>query len=99
MSNHDFFNLYIVCWILYLVFVYVYGYRNKLEPTILTFSHVLPSTIALTMIYIFVIKHGASTAQFVAGLMKDLSYGLCGQTFFCLIFFSHLQTHAYMSSW
>ena len=67
MENRTLFVAYLVVWIPYVVGLHGYGRWKRLGQGAVALSHAVPSFVAITMAYIFVIGHGATVRQFVAG--------------------------------
>jgi len=67
MENSTIFFAYLATWLGYLIAAFVFARRKKLHWGIVSMSHVAPSAVAALMIYVFLIKGGATVAQFVAG--------------------------------
>lgn len=67
MENRLLFIAYLVVWLSYVVGLHVYAYWRRLGQGVVTLSHAAPSLVAITMAYIFLLGHGATVRQFVAG--------------------------------
>jgi hypothetical protein len=73
MENRAILEVYLAIWLVYLVGIYAYSIWRRKGVAIATCSHLVPSSVALSMAYIFLIKHGATVAQFVAGDERGFS--------------------------
>ena len=67
MENKTIFFTYLASWCVYLIAAYVWGHRRRLNLGVVSVSHLVPSAVAIIMIYVFLIGRGATVAQFVAG--------------------------------
>ncbi len=67
MENRSLFIAYLVVWMPYVVGLHGYGRWKRLGQGAVALSHAAPSLVAITMAYIFLIGHGATVRQFVAG--------------------------------
>lgn len=67
MENRTILFAYLACWCVYLIAGYVWGHCRRLHLGAVTVSHLVPSAVAIIMIYVFLIGRGATVAQFVAG--------------------------------
>ncbi len=67
MENRTLFIAYLVVWLPYVVGIHSYGQWRRLNQAVVTLSHAAPSVVAVTMAYIFLLGHGATVRQFVAG--------------------------------
>jgi hypothetical protein len=67
MENRAILEVYLVVWLAYFIGIYAYSIWCHKGIAIATCSQFVPSSVALSMDYIFVIKHGATVAQFAAG--------------------------------
>jgi hypothetical protein len=67
MENRTLFIAYLVVWLPYVVGLHAYASWRRLGHGIVTLSHAGPSLVAITMAYIFLLGHGATVRQFVAG--------------------------------
>lgn len=67
MENRTIFFAYLAGWCTYLAAAYVWGHRRRLHLGVVFVSHIVPSAVAIIMIYVFLIGGGATVAQFVAG--------------------------------
>ena len=67
MENRTLFIAYLVVWLLYVMGLHAYASWRRLGHGIVTLSHAVPSLVAITMAYIFLLGHGATVRQFVAG--------------------------------
>jgi len=59
---------------LYVIGIHWYAQWKRLNHPIVILSHAAPSVVAVLMTYIFLIRHGATVAQFVTG--SDEGMGL-----------------------
>ncbi|MBM3969151.1 MAG: hypothetical protein FJ302_04720 [Planctomycetes bacterium] len=66
MENKSILIAYLVTWSLYVIGVHVFGKWKRLEKTNIVLSHSVPSAVAISMTFIFLIGHGATVRQFVA---------------------------------
>ncbi|MBC8202199.1 MAG: hypothetical protein H8E91_00050 [Planctomycetes bacterium] len=64
MSRHSFLLLFLACWGVCLVGIHYFGYRKKLDQVVLVLSHLVPSVVAIVMVYFFVVKKLPTVAQF-----------------------------------
>jgi hypothetical protein len=67
MENRSIFIAFLVAWALYVPTIHVASARMRIRLSVSTLSHLVPTIIALGMICIFLIGHGATVRQFVAG--------------------------------
>lgn len=67
MENRSLFIAYLVVWIPYVVGLHGYAWWRRLGHGVVVLSHAAPSLVALGMAYIFLLGHGATVRQFVAG--------------------------------
>jgi hypothetical protein len=67
MENRTLFIAYLVVWLPYVVGLHAYAYWRRLGQGVVTLSHAAPSIVAIMMAYIFLLGHGATVRQFVAG--------------------------------
>lgn len=57
----------LVLWLLSVAAVHGYAHRQRLPHPFVVLSHLVPSLVALVMIRVFIVGHGALVAQFAAG--------------------------------
>lgn len=67
MENRSLFIAYLVVWMPYAVGLHGYAWWRRLSHGAIVLSHAAPSLVAMTMAYIFLIGHGVTVRQFVAG--------------------------------
>jgi len=67
MENRTIFLVYLTTWCGYLIAVHGLAYRRRLGLGVVSASHFAPTTVALAMGYIFLIRRGVTVAQFAAG--------------------------------
>ena len=67
MENRSILLVYLACWLLYIAGIYGYGFFRRASLAATTASHLVPTAIALSMAYIFLLAGGATVAQFAAG--------------------------------
>lgn len=67
MENRTLFIAYLLVWLPYVVGLHAYAHWQRLAHGSVTLSHAAPSLVAITMAYIFLLGHGATVRQFVAG--------------------------------
>lgn len=70
MQDRSIFLAFLTCWGLYLVAVYGYSLFRQASLIAATASHIVPTATAMMMIRIFIVGHGSTIAQFVAGSDK-----------------------------
>ena len=61
MQNGTIFFAYLTCWVVYLIAAYVWGHRKQLSLGLVSVSHFVPSAVAVSMIYVFLICRGTNT--------------------------------------
>ena len=67
MENRNLLIAFLVVWAAYLFVVHIWAWRKQLPVARIIASHVVPSAVAISMTYIFIISGGSTIAQFVAG--------------------------------
>ena len=67
MENRTLFIAYLLVWFPYVVGIHVYAHRRRLTHGSVSLSHAVPSLVAILMTWIFLLGHGATVRQFVAG--------------------------------
>jgi len=67
MENRLLFITYLAAWVAYLLLIYGTSWYKRMPFAVTSLSHVIPSSVALAMGYIFLVRGGATVAQFVAG--------------------------------
>jgi len=67
MEDREILIHYLVVWVPYVLCVHGYAWGGRLRQWIATLSHAGPSLVAVSMTYVFLIRHGATVAQYVAG--------------------------------
>lgn len=67
MENRTLFITFLVLWLPYVAGLHAYAYWKRLGQGVVLVSHAAPSLVAVTMAYIFLLGHGATVRQFVAG--------------------------------
>jgi hypothetical protein len=67
MENRQILISYLIVWLPYVVCVHGYAWGGRLRQSVAALSHAAPSLVAISMTYIFLIRQGATVAQFVAG--------------------------------
>lgn len=67
MENRTILIVYLVTWCAYVIAAHLWAQRKRLHLGAIMASHAVPSAVALTMTYVFMIAGGATVAQFVAG--------------------------------
>jgi len=72
MENRTLFITYLVVWLPYVLGLHAYAYRRRLGQGVVTLSHAAPSLVAIAMAYIFLLGHGATVRQFVAGSERGM---------------------------
>jgi hypothetical protein len=72
MENRELLVIYAWAWIFYVVGIHRYAQWKRLSHPILVVSHAAPSLVAISMTYIFLISHGATVRQFVAGSERGM---------------------------
>ncbi len=66
MENRALFIAYLMAWLLYVAGIHGYALQRRLAQAAVALSHGVPSLVAISMAYIFLIGHGATVRQFVA---------------------------------
>jgi ABC-type dipeptide/oligopeptide/nickel transport system permease component len=72
MENRTLFVVYLAVWLPYVAGLHAYGWWRRLGQGGVALSHAMPSLVAMTMAYIFLIGHGATVRQFVAGSERGM---------------------------
>lgn len=72
MENKSIFISYLLTWILYIAGIHAYGVRWRLSQTAVCLSHAVPSLIAISMAWIFLIGHGVTVRQFVGNSERGM---------------------------
>ena len=67
MENRNLLIAFLVVWVAYLFVVHIWAWRKQLPVAGVIASHAVPSAVAITMTYIFIMSDGSTIAQFVAG--------------------------------
>lgn len=67
MENEALLILYLMTWCAYVPGAHVWAHRKRLHHVAIIASYAVPSVVAITMTYVFLIKGGATVAQFAAG--------------------------------
>lgn len=58
MENRTILAAFVATWCAYLCFVYIWAWRRRLHLGGVSFTHIVPSAVAVTMTYVFYIKAG-----------------------------------------
>ena len=65
MENRTIFIAYLITWCAYVIAVHAWAHRKRLPTAGVAASHTVPTVVALTMTYVFLIAGGVTVAQFV----------------------------------
>lgn len=66
MENKSLLIAYLAVWIPYVTAIHGYTRWRQLSHSVVVLSHAVPSLVAMTMAYIFLLCHGQTVRQFVA---------------------------------
>ena len=75
MQNGIIFFAYLTCWVVYLIAAYVWGHRKQFSLSLVSVSHFVPSAVAVSMIYVFLICRGTTmwSSWFILSIILALA--------------------------
>jgi len=90
MENMPLLVAYLLTWAGYVFVLHAYAWKLRMSHLIILASQAAPSVIALTMTYIFLIRRGATVAQFVAGSSEGMALWSLWANLWPVFFFGSL---------
>jgi|GEM_PF-706901 len=67
MQNEILFLAFLIVWLPCVIGLHIWGHRHRHHPAIIIAMHAAPTAVASSMSYLFLIRGGATVAQFSAG--------------------------------